>query len=137
MSKFTLEHGALDNGRGIYSVNCACITLSTFPEHSAPRRELLQFFVMELGSRRASVGGLLQFHASPADTIGRLQPIASILGFLGQGSRVIRSPLSGIIMGMTTRPAVKPDDPNCHIALPHEVITSPKAKHVPLPALVG
>lgn len=65
---------------------------------------------------RAGVGGFLQFHVAPGETVAKDQPLATNTGLLGKKLESIRSPHSGIILGMTTMPAVSPGDPVVHIA---------------------
>jgi len=67
---------------------------------------------------RAKVGGMLQFHVSPGELVDRNQPIATTANILGREQEVICSPIGGIILGMTTLPAVTPGNPICHIAYP-------------------
>ena len=67
---------------------------------------------------RADNGGLLQFHVSPGDVVDRNQELATNSDLLGKEQNVLLSPVSGIVLGMTTLPAVKPGDPVCHIAIP-------------------
>jgi predicted deacylase len=66
---------------------------------------------------RAREGGLLRFHAAPGDLVEAGQPIASVTGLLGESYAEIEAPAEGVVMGMTTLPAVKPGDPVCHIAI--------------------
>lgn len=67
---------------------------------------------------RAEVGGLLRFHVKPGEVVRVGQAIASNFGVLGKHQNVLRSPVDGIILGMTTLPAVKPGEPVVHIAMP-------------------
>ena len=71
---------------------------------------------------RAELGGLLQFHAAPGDVVMAGQPLATNTTLLGVENRVLRSPMDGVILGMTTLPAVSPGDPVCHIARPRKKI---------------
>ena len=67
---------------------------------------------------RAEVGGMLRFHISPGDIVDAGQPIASNYAILGEQQNVIEAPQSGIVLGMTTAPVVKPGEPVCHLAIP-------------------
>jgi predicted deacylase len=67
---------------------------------------------------RAARGGLLQFHVSPGDVVDADQALATNSDLLGKEQNVLCSPVAGIVLGMTTLPAVKPGDPVCHIAIP-------------------
>lgn len=65
---------------------------------------------------RASVGGILRFHVQPGETVSAGQPLATNFNLLGKENSTLISPFNGIIIGMTTMPAVKPGEPVCHIA---------------------
>lgn len=67
---------------------------------------------------RASIGGILRFHVSPGQIVEIGQPIATNANVFGQEQSVLVSPVEGIILGMTTLPAIKPGEPVCHIAIP-------------------
>ncbi len=69
---------------------------------------------------RAELGGLLQFHVTPGDLVEAGQPLATNTTLLGVENRVLHSPVDGVILGMTTLPAVSPGDPVCHIAIPRK-----------------
>jgi hypothetical protein len=65
---------------------------------------------------RAGVGGFLQFHVAPGETVKKDQPLSTNTGLLGRTLETILSPFEGIILGMTTMPAVSPGDPIVHVA---------------------
>jgi predicted deacylase len=67
---------------------------------------------------RAGNGGFLKFHVAPGETVQKGQPLATNTGLLGKELETIISPHHGIVLGMTTMPAVSPGDPILHIALP-------------------
>ena len=67
---------------------------------------------------RADNGGFLKFHVAPGETVQKDQPLATNTGLLGEAQGAILSPHHGIVLGMTTMPAVSPGDPIVHIALP-------------------
>ena len=67
---------------------------------------------------RAGLGGLLKFHLSAGDFVDYGQPIATNYGILGDVTNVVKAPLEGILLGMTTMPAVKPGEPIGYIAVP-------------------
>ena len=71
---------------------------------------------------RAEIGGILQFHVAPGELVEADQPLATNTTLLGVENRVLRSPVDGVILGMTTLPAVSPGDPVCHIATPRKKI---------------
>ena len=82
---------------------------------------------------RATEGGLLQFHVAPGDVVEMSQPVATIMGLLGEIRRVQRSPIAGIVLGMTTLPAVKPGDPICNVAVLTHELHLVQAAHERLP----
>ena len=65
---------------------------------------------------RATVAGILKFHVSPGDFVDENQPLATNYSILGYKQNIIESPSYGMIVGMTTMPAVKPGEPICNIA---------------------
>jgi len=67
---------------------------------------------------RSGIGGFLHFHVAPGEPVVRGQIVASSTSLLGKENEIIRSPNDGIIMGMTTMPAVGPGDPIFNIATP-------------------
>ncbi len=64
---------------------------------------------------RADRGGFLQFHIQAGDVVEKGQPLATNTTLLGCEHSVISSPFDGIVMGMTTLPAVKPGEPICNV----------------------
>lgn len=64
---------------------------------------------------RADRGGFLQFHAAPGDIIERRQAIATNTSLLGRDRNVLDAPFDGIVLGMTTLPAVSPGEPVVHL----------------------
>lgn len=77
-----------------------------------------QIIVRETRWIRAESGGFLNFHVAPGSAVSVGQAIATSTSLLGSGVEVLRSPLQGIVMGMTTMPAVGPGDAVAHIAVP-------------------
>ena len=65
---------------------------------------------------RATVGGILKFHVSPGDFVEDGQVIVTNYSIMGVEQNTLASPNHGIILGMTTMPAVKPGEPICNIA---------------------
>lgn len=71
---------------------------------------------------RAERGGFLQFHVKPGEVVENGQALATHTNLLGVARSVLRSPFAGVILGMTTLPAVTPGEPVCHIGrLPHHM----------------
>lgn len=73
---------------------------------------------------RAEVGGILRFHVAPGDFVEAGQAVATNAGVFGQTQNQLISPVDGIVLGMTTLPAVKPGEPVCHIAVPNRSLRS-------------
>ncbi len=67
---------------------------------------------------RADFGGFLRFHVAPGDIIQKDDPIATNTSLTGDSQNVLRAPREGVVLGMTTLPAVAPGDPVCHLAFP-------------------
>jgi len=77
-----------------------------------------QMIVEETRWFRSETGGFLHFHVSPGMMVSKGQALASSTGLLGKENEVIYSRFDGIVMGMTTMPAVGPGDPVVHIGIP-------------------
>jgi predicted deacylase len=74
---------------------------------------------------RAERGGFLQFHVRPGELVERGQPLATNTSLLGHETSLLIAPFSGVIIGMTTLPAVSPGEPVCHIGrLPQDTKAS-------------
>jgi len=71
---------------------------------------------------RAEVGGVLQFHVGPGEVVDEGQPIATNSTLHGKEQNVLCAPTDGILLGITTLPAVTPGDPVCHLAIPRDGI---------------
>ena len=55
-------------------------------------------------------GGFLQFHVTPGEIVAADQPIATNTNLLGVEKSTLYAPFDGIIIGMTTLPAVTPGE---------------------------
>lgn len=67
---------------------------------------------------RAQTGGILRYHVSPGRAVKAHQPVATTVSVFGKEQSVLKSPVDGVVLGMTTLPTVKPGEPVCHIAIP-------------------
>lgn len=67
---------------------------------------------------RAELGGILSFHIAPGEVVEAGQPVATNVSVVGDAKSILISPADGIVLGMTTLPAVKPGEPVIHIAVP-------------------
>ena len=66
---------------------------------------------------RAALGGFLQFHVSPGAVVKKGTPLATNTSLTGEEKRILRAQRNGVVLGMTTLPAVAPGDPICNLAL--------------------
>jgi predicted deacylase len=64
---------------------------------------------------RADHGGFLQYHARPGQVVEKDQPLATNSDLLGRQNRIMVAPFDGVVIGMTTIPAVGPGQPVFHI----------------------
>ena len=64
---------------------------------------------------RADKGGFLQFHVHPGQAVQQDQPLATNTDLMGKEQSVLRAPFNGVIIGMTTLPAISPGSPVCHV----------------------
>lgn len=64
---------------------------------------------------RAERGGFMSMHVAPGDSILEGQAIATNSNLLAEDQNRLEAPFSGIIIGMTTLPAVQPGEPVVHI----------------------
>jgi predicted deacylase len=79
------------------------------------RKPIYQAVVKRSTWVRAELGGLLDYHVAPGDIILRGQPIATSMTLLGEEQHVLAAPFGGVVIGMTTLPAVMPGDPVIHL----------------------
>ncbi len=64
---------------------------------------------------RAECGGFLQYHIAPGDVVAAGQPLATNTSLLGQDRNVLNAPFPGVVIGLSTLPAVSPGEPVCHL----------------------
>ena len=67
---------------------------------------------------RAEAAGILRFHVNLGELVETGQPIATNVSVFGVTQNTLLAPVDGIILGLTTLPAVKPGEPVCHLAIP-------------------
>ena len=80
---------------------------SEIPDHQAVIRKTKWI--------RAERGGFMSMHVAPGDSVVKGQPIASNSNLLSEEHSRLEAPFSGIVIGMTTLPAVQPGEPVIHI----------------------
>lgn len=64
---------------------------------------------------RAERGGFLQFHVKPGDIIEKGHALVTNTNLLGKEHSMLHSPFDGVVIGMTTLPAITPGEPVCNI----------------------
>jgi predicted deacylase len=69
---------------------------------------------------RAEKGGFLKFHVRPGETIVKGQALATNTSLSGTDLNTLLAPRDGIVLAMTTLPAVSPGDPVAHLAFPSD-----------------
>jgi hypothetical protein len=82
-----------------------------------PDRPKYQLVIRQSKWLRASRGGFMNFHVSLGDLVERDQPIATIYDLLGTVQATHTSPFDGVVIGMTTLPAVSPGEPICNLGM--------------------
>jgi len=82
-----------------------------------PEPPVFQITVGETTWVRAERGGFLSFHARPGEIVAAGQALATNNSIFGRERQTLVSPVHGIVLGMTTMPAVKPGEPVYHIAI--------------------
>jgi len=90
---------------------------------------------------RSMKGGIADIVVRPGEIIYAGDEIASITNPFGREVSMVRAPLTGLIIGITTMPMVNPGDAICHIAklektLPtvekYSTESPPGHRHLPL-----
>ena len=62
----------------------------------------------------------MQFHVVPGDIVEEGQPLATNTTLLGDDQNTLYAPFNGVVIGMTTLPAISPGEPLCNLGkLPH------------------
>lgn len=80
---------------------------------------------------RAERGGFMSLHVAPGDSVVKGQAIASNSNLLMEEHGRLEAPFSGIVIGMSTLPAVQPGEPVVHIGrLPNSEVAKRHEKHV-------
>ncbi|MEQ9406818.1 MAG: succinylglutamate desuccinylase/aspartoacylase family protein [Fuerstiella sp.] len=64
---------------------------------------------------RAESGGFLHFHIQPGDIVDKGQVLTTNTNLLGREQGQLHAPFDGVVLGLTTIPAVSPGEPVCHI----------------------
>lgn len=110
---FKLEPSILETGvRGIHNTLVSLGMMS-----GSVTKPPYQALVRKTRWLRAEVGGIIRFHVSLGALVEAGQPIASNFSILGKQQSSLISPTDGIVLGLTTMPAIKPGEPVCHLAI--------------------
>ncbi|QDU59028.1 succinylglutamate desuccinylase/aspartoacylase family protein [Aeoliella mucimassa] len=80
-----------------------------------PERPDYQVIIEKTKWVRAERGGFLQFHVQPGEMVQQDQPLATNTNLLGRERSVLAAPFDGVVIGMTTLPAVSPGESVCHL----------------------
>lgn len=64
---------------------------------------------------RSEHGGFLHFHIQPGDLVEKGQPLTTNTTILGAEQDTLYAPFHGVVMGMTSLPAITPGEPICHL----------------------
>ncbi len=111
------EVGKLEPGVVEYGVRGTLNILKAFDmiegESESP---LFQVSIQKTSWVRAERGGFLNFCVAPGDVVEEGQDLAINTSIFGSERNVLASPCHGVVLGMTTMPAVKPGEPVYHIA---------------------
>lgn len=106
-----LEPGIVETAmRGIKNILCDNQMINGEVERPA-----YQVVIEKSKWLRAEKGGFLDFHIQPGDIIVKDQPIATNTTILGEAQEVLLAPFNGVILGMTSLPAVSPGEPICNL----------------------
>ena len=66
---------------------------------------------------RAEHGGFLEFHVHPGEVVEEGQPLSTNTNLLGRDRRTVYAPYDGVVIGMTTVPAISPGEPICNLGM--------------------
>jgi hypothetical protein len=72
---------------------------------------------------RSRAGGLLRFHISPGQLVHKGDAVATVDNLFVHKSVTFKAPVTGVVIGLRTLPAVKPGDPICNIAIPEQSLS--------------
>jgi predicted deacylase len=109
---FRFQPGMVARGvRGVRNVMAALRMLAV-----PPREPRFQVVVKVSEWVRAPRGGIADVRVRPGEIVYAGQPIASITNPFGREVSSVLSPLTGLVLGITTVPMVNPGDAVCHVA---------------------
>ena len=106
-----VEPGIVETAvRGIKNVLCDLQMIENVKEGPA-----YQIVVEKSKWIRAEKGGFLYFHISPGDLVEKGQPLTTNTTILGQELGTLHAPFDGVVMGMTSLPAISPGEAICNL----------------------
>ena len=110
---FKVEPGIVESAvRGIKNVLRELSMLD-----DAPETPDYQVIVDKSKWIRAERGGFLEFHVHPGEVVEQGQPLSTNTNLLGGDRHTVHAPYNGIVIGMTTLPAISPGDPICNLGM--------------------
>ena len=110
---FKVEPGVVESAvRGVKNVLRELKMLD-----DAPETPDYQVVVNKSKWVRAEHGGFLEFHIHPGEVVEEGQPISTNTNLLGGDRHTIHAPYNGVVIGMTTLPAISPGDPICNLGM--------------------
>ncbi len=110
---FKVEPGIVESAlRGVKNVLRELEMLDDAPE-SPP----YQVIVRTSKWIRAEHGGFLEFHVHPGEIVEEGQPLSTNTNLLGRDRHTVVAPYNGVVIGMTTLPAISPGDPICNLGM--------------------
>ncbi len=115
-----IEPGVVELGvRGVRSVLSHLGMVSV-----RPGRPAYQTTIEHSRWVRSQWGGLLRFHVAPGALVDEGTALATCDGFFRDESPAVRAPVSGIVLGMTTLPVIRPGEPVCHLGIPDRPLSA-------------
>ena len=110
---FKVERGVVESAvRGIKNVLGELKMLD-----DAPETPDYQVVVNKSKWIRAEHGGFLEFHVHPGEVVEEGQPLSTNTNLLGRDRHTVYAPYNGVVIGMTTLPAISPGDPICNLGM--------------------
>ncbi len=108
---FKVEPGIVEAAvRGVKNVLCELKMVDWAPE--CPDYQVV---IKKSKWIRAEKGGFLEFHVKPGEVVEEGQPLTTNTNLLGRDRHTVSAPYNGIVIGMTTLPAISPGDPICNL----------------------
>ncbi|WP_163338627.1 succinylglutamate desuccinylase/aspartoacylase family protein [Desulfopila sp. IMCC35008] len=106
-----VEPGIVETAvRGIKNVLCELQMLN-----NKKQKPPYQIVIEKSKWIRAEQGGFLHFHVAPGDLVEKGQPLSTNTTILGEEQGTLHAPFNGVVMGMTSLPAISPGEPICHL----------------------